>query len=106
MTDGEWELVGSSDQTPIGIERWAVAKLLELAHHPSVDLRLHTVRRRNDGALSLALMISPSEVDYVPLEIRAALEATDGQLIPLAVVSGSPADFSREWEDLGRLPLE
>ncbi len=106
MSEEGWRVLDSSGESGLEVERWNLGWLLEFVRHPSVELHLHTVRRRSDGTTTLAIMIAPADVDFVPAPIAAALDETGAQLIPLAVITGDPVAFSREWEDLGRLPRE
>lgn len=104
MTDNGWGVLGSSGSSPLGIQHWNLGRLLQFANHQSVDLHIHQVRQRGDGAETFVLMIEASDLDHVPPEIAEAMKKQGGSRIPLAIVAGSPADFFDTWEDLGQLP--
>lgn len=106
MTGEEWGVLGSSGSSPLGVQHWNLGRLLQFANHPSVDLYIHKVRRRDDGTETFVLMIDASDVDHVPSEIAEELKKHNLGRIPLATIAGSPSDFFEDWEDLGQLPSE
>ncbi len=110
MTNGddrpEWVVLGSSGEAPLGDHRWTLMQLLELSGDGLGELSIHTVERKSDGQRALALMTDPDRLDFLPPEIRAALETDGHQRIPLALIAGAPQDFFAEWQDLGQLPTE
>lgn len=101
-----WHVLSSSGQDPpgLGARRWNLAQLFAVAGGALDDVLIHEVERKSDGERGLALMVDLDRLEFVPPDVRKALDASGLRRIPLAVIAGSPADFSAEWVDQGQVP--
>ena len=82
----------------LGLARQHFGWLLDVVQRDG-DVRLATVKHRETGETTIALLVSPRDFGYVSDEAREALVGSRPAWIPVALlVADEPEAFSRNWE--------